>query len=252
MVYFLNLFGSINTVLSGKPTILGYTCLTIIAIRFFYQIYKEQSIDAEKTPIQMTIKNLALMVPKPISYYFLLILYYLLCLAIAVFSVNISSIMVIIYFWIHSLFGMALYGSLNIREIIRNIDNYVDSDLYKFKVDDKNYKESNLFERFIYFLMVFLHKNVYLFGYLILLVTSVYQSVSSIYSNTLNQVVCALIMVQIIIVCLFMSSSIPKKKSDGSHESDNAKINFNNDINEADINNVHLEMEDTTDKSDVD
>jgi hypothetical protein len=213
MVYGMNLFGSINNALRGTPSILGYYCGTIIIGYFIYKLYMD-FLTPDVKATDMKVDAFLKFIPQGLFYYVFLFFYYVFRLIIAVWSINVSSIIVVIYFWIHSLFGMAIYGG-GLGEMgkqMENIDEFVNKDLLSFKEDDKECAKPSIVKRIIRLLAEFLYDNIYLVAYILVMGTNISNALSGLKSTSLKQVISCLIGIQIIIACLYIWNNLAGKK----------------------------------------
>jgi hypothetical protein len=77
-------------------------------------------------------------IPTPLSSILVIFVYTILTTLIATGSINISSIVVVLFLWIHSLFGIALYnkdGIMGVLNEIKNINSFIKKD-YDNLTDD--------------------------------------------------------------------------------------------------------------------
>lgn len=200
MVIVWNFFGSINDILFGTQFALVIICTVFIIIKYCMVLYNDVKVMTTKAP------------PPGVIPYILLFCYYLIRLVIAIVSIYISSIMIIIYFWVHSLFGMMIYGGVDVGIEMEKVDTYVNEDLKDFQNEGEDCIKISIIRKIINFVVNFLYKNIYLFGYFFILITYVQSFISNLHSTTLKQVVSSLYFVQIIIVCLYMWDNMSKKK----------------------------------------
>jgi hypothetical protein len=121
LVLFLNiklgLFDSLNKILTLKLPYLFWACTIIILCKFLYNI------------IEFSKSNFN--IPTPLSSILVIFIYIILTTLIATGSINISSILVVLFLWIHSLFGIALYNKDGIKGVlneITNINSYIKRD----------------------------------------------------------------------------------------------------------------------------
>ena len=121
LVLFLNnklgFFDSLDKILSRKSPYLFWACTIIILCKFLYNI------------IEFSKSNFN--IPTPLSSILLIFIYIILTTLIATGSINISTILVVLFLWIHSLFGIALYnkdGIMGVLNEITNINSYIKRD----------------------------------------------------------------------------------------------------------------------------
>jgi hypothetical protein len=213
MVYGMNLFGSINNALRGTPSIVGYYSGTIIIGYFIYKMYMD-FLTPDVKATDMKIDAFLKFIPQGLFYYVFLFFYYVFRLIIAVWSINVSSIIVVIYFWVHSLFGMAIYGG-GLGEMgkqMENVDEFINKDLLSFKEDDKECVKPSIVKRIIRLLAEFLYDNIYLVFYILVMGTNITNALAGLRSTSLKQVISCLIGVQIIIACLYIWNNLAGKK----------------------------------------
>ena len=113
----LGLFDSLNKILTLKLPYLFWACTIIILCTFLYNI------------IAFSKSNFN--IPTPLSSILVIFIYTILTTLIATASINVSSIVVVLFLWIHSLFGIALYnkdGIMGVLNEIENINSFIKKD----------------------------------------------------------------------------------------------------------------------------
>ena len=215
MVYSVSLSGSIGDILFGKITIitliLNISCSLVILYKFITSFYANFEIDKDKAISKASTQDVSVLT-RTLSGVFILFLYYVIRFVIALFSINISIILIILFFWFHSMFGMCFYSGdtkfYRVDMLVKKLDDYINEDLSQFTNNDEECINPSVLEKIINFFVKFLYKNLYWFTYFLVLVASILLSITGFTSSRLQQIVSFLIFSLILAVSLIMYMNI--------------------------------------------
>jgi hypothetical protein len=146
------LFDSLDHFIKNKPSFLYKFCGIIIAGTLLYNIFNHIFNPSQE------IKTL-----RVFKYLFGILLgfiYIILTTFVAGMSINISAILILMYVWIHSLFGIFLYnkkGIFGYFEEKKNMDNYIKRDSERLQTEDC--EKLSFFERILLQIVKFLNDN---------------------------------------------------------------------------------------------
>jgi hypothetical protein len=153
-VLFINkkfgLFESLEHIIKNKSSFLYKFCAGFIISALIYNIFNHIFNPSEENKLIRVFKYL----------FGLLIAfaYIIFNTFIAGMSINVSAIIILIYLWIHSLFGMVLYnknGISGIFEQMANITSYIKKDYDKIKAEEC--EEFTIFQKMIHKIIAFLN-----------------------------------------------------------------------------------------------
>jgi hypothetical protein len=137
------------------------------------------------------------------------IIYWVIKLIIAVFSISLANILITIFIQFHSLFGMFLYGKDSLLEKMTKIDDYVKSDLKNFLSDNDNCAKPDFWKTLGKFIVDVFYKNKYSILYIFILVLNAF-SINSVYSMNLKWIIGFIIGIQGFAAGEFIVSNILK------------------------------------------
>jgi hypothetical protein len=154
--------------------------------------------------------------PMPITFALLFcayVFYVIVIMLLAVFSFQISAMIVLIYFWFHSIFGILIYGNDkgDFMKQMDNIDKYIKQDLKWLKQNDPECHKDPAWKKVLRDVMNFLFDNIFYLVYFWLIGKNVLHSYSSIESAPLKNVIGILLVVQLILIALLMWNKMRKK-----------------------------------------
>jgi hypothetical protein len=219
MVYSVSLSDSIRRVVFGKTTdhlfVFTIICTFIILYQVFTSLYANYKIDSKGNLAEMKIGTIEIL-NRPWWGHALLMIYHFIRLVIGVLSINASIIGSIFFFWFHSIFGMSFYSEkinkvipfYRLDKLMQKVDDYVNEDLEEFKKVDEECINPSIIQKIINFVVIFLHKNLVLFVYLLVLIASAQKSLSRFNSSSLQQIISLFIVIAMFIVCLFMHQNM--------------------------------------------
>lgn len=247
VVYAFDIYSAFNDIMFGGVITGNYSsvnifCTTIIMWYYGYYIYEDitSQFSTKISPLDdvstMTslpgvvekgkeitedliekYKNLIKWSSMPFILIFILILKYIIRFILAVWNIGISEIVLKLFIWIHSMFGIALYGGGigNISKNMDDIDAFVNIDLEKLSEDNPDYIEYSLFRKILIAISTFLYNNLYYFVYLIMIVSTVVASIVNIKSPSLKTVLSTLISLQgvIIVFLMFLKKKVTSVKT---------------------------------------
>lgn len=146
-VYYLNFFTTMDVLLKGESQTLVYICGAIIIIfqtATFYNYIMAPMFNKDISPTEIATDyaKYTLRVINPLVFIFLCLLYIGILFAQAILVAHPSAIICLIYFWFHSIFGIALYGegqpfSKKWFLHIKSMEDEFDKDVNTFYRDDK-------------------------------------------------------------------------------------------------------------------
>lgn len=227
--------------LYGNYNIINIFCITIISMYYMYYVYKDiksqftpelpdikgvidptdvvGTIEKGKTLIEGLIEKgqkLATWTAIPLILIFMYIIKYVIRFILSIWNIGFSEVILTIFIWAHSMFGIAIYGGGigKISSNMDNIDDFINIDLEKLKEDNPDYIEYSLFRKIIIFLASFLYNNLYYFVYLMMIVGSIISSLVNIKSPSLKMVLTILFFIQGVIMVLLMWANTIKKAID--------------------------------------
>jgi len=147
LVIFINkkvgLFDSLNKLMNNKFPYLFWSCVIIIGLTGLYNIG-----DFGKTNFTLTNVLPSMLV---------IFIYIILTTLLMTMSINVSTMIIILFLWIHSIFGIILYNKNNVMGIlteINNINSYIKMD-YDNLADDC--AETEWFSKYIMYIVKFLN-----------------------------------------------------------------------------------------------
>lgn len=145
-VYYLNFFTTFDILLKGETQSIVYLCSFIIVlfqISTFYNYVMAPMFDKEISPTELA-SNYAkytLRVINPLVFIFACLLYIGILLAQAILIAHPSAMICLVYFWVHSMFGISIYGEgLPFTDKwflhIKSMEDDFDKDVITFYKDD--------------------------------------------------------------------------------------------------------------------
>jgi hypothetical protein len=184
-----------GAVLSNVYMVTGY-CMTVIMIYFAYWVIQDikqiatPDISSDADAIYADLRMRA-WTGFPYIMIFLTIIYYIVRFALTFFNIGISAVVLTIFIWIHSLFGMAIYGNNGfsfdgIKQTMRDIDVFIDKDFEVLMPLDPKIKEYTIFEKMFIDIVRFFKNNMYAFFFLIMIVGSLFSITKYIKSPSLK------------------------------------------------------------------
>jgi hypothetical protein len=168
------LFDSLEDFIKNKPSFLYKFCGTIIGLTVGYNILNHVFNPSEEFKMLRIFKYL----------FGILVgfIYIILTTLVAGMSINISAILILIYIWIHSLFGIFLYnkkGLFGLFDEINNMDTYIKSDYSR--LDYEYCEKLSFFEKMNLKGIRFLNDNRDFFCYFIVFVSNIFTTYRSAY-----------------------------------------------------------------------
>ena len=114
-VYYLNFFTTIDVLLKGETQSIVYICSFIIVLfqmATFYNYIMAPMFDKTISPVELASDYVkyTLRVINPLVFIFVCLLYIGILLAQAILVAHPSAMVCLIYFWVHSMFGISIYG----------------------------------------------------------------------------------------------------------------------------------------------
>jgi hypothetical protein len=162
-------FNGVASSIKGLPTMLTGVCTAIIIMAWFYN------------SVNTVVDN----IPKILTATFItcisLFIYIVIQLCIAIFSINPSTITLLLYLWFHSIGAVFFYGSGGMQ-YFNKMDKFVKADL-DFLNKDENCNKDNPFINMILYFANFLYNNFYSFGFILLLLRNVFSCLMHLKSN---------------------------------------------------------------------
>jgi hypothetical protein len=159
VVTWFSLFDTVDASINGASGMLMGFCILCI----LYQYIK--SIPGH------AMKIIELTEGKPLVALAISILFFTVRLIIAIFSISTSSILITFYLWVHSLFGMSMYGdgTNGIADEIDNIDAYIDKDILWLRDKDEHCFKPELWRKVLRTIVFFIYDNFYALSFLFLM-----------------------------------------------------------------------------------
>jgi hypothetical protein len=201
-IFGVNLFGKLKSSLSGKMNPLSIFCMVLIFICWFKKVFT----------FMLSMKWLPGFIPT-MFWVARLIFYAGFSIMVALFSFQISSIIVLLYFWGHSLFGMSFYGDGSTGEKMSSVDDYVNQDLDMIRNKNEDCIKPGTLKKILFMFGKFLYENFYYFAYFYLMSKNIFNSYTSIYSKSLKYVIGLMLMVQLVLIVLTMWSKSREKNA---------------------------------------
>jgi hypothetical protein len=136
----------------------------------------------------------------------MIILFGTIRLIIAIFSISTSSILISFYFWIHSLFGIAMYGENGfggIQDEIEKMDAYMDEEILWLQDKDTSCFKPELWRKVLRTIVFFIYDNFYAFWFLIFMSGNL-MNAFNLQSQTLGLVIKSIIGVQLFMLGVVM------------------------------------------------
>jgi len=194
VVSWFGFFDTIDSLIAGSSSLVMGFCILCIVYHYVKKVPGHAMKIVELTKPSFT----ALAVS---------IIFFVIRLIIAIFSVNTSSILVTCYFWVHSFFGMVMYGEngwSGIFDEIENMDAYIDEDILWLQDKDTNCFKPELWRKILRIIVTFIYDNFYALSFLSLMSVNVVNTFSNIESHSLKYVIFTLIAVQIFLAGVVM------------------------------------------------
>ncbi len=170
-------------------------CITVIEIYFGYWVIKDMQHtfvpDILKGKEASIFHTLLKWITNPFFMLFFTIIYYIVRFALTFVNIGISAVILTIFVWIHSLFGMAIYGNNGfsfdgIKQTMRDIDAFIDKDFEVLMPLDPKIKDYTIFEKMFIDIVRFFKNNMYAFFFLIMIVGSLFSITKYIKSPSLK------------------------------------------------------------------
>lgn len=191
------IFGNVMATGALWATISGVTvyCATVISIYYFYWIIKD--IENIVSPANLLsdpdsyIHTLLKWIANPLVMLFFKIIHYIVRLAISIINIGISAVILTLFIWGHSLFGMAWYGGngfsyKGIKQTMKDIDAFIDKDFEVIMPLNPQFKEYSILEKIFIDIVKFFKDNIYSFFFVIMIVGSLANIALHIKSPTLK------------------------------------------------------------------
>ncbi len=191
------IFGNVMASSALWATISGVTvyCASIISIYYFYWIIKD--IENIVSPANLLsdpgsyIHTLLKWIANPLVMLFFKIIHYIVRLAISIINIGISAVILTLFIWGHSLFGMAFYGGngfsyKGIKQTMKDIDDFIDKDFEVIMPLNPQFKEYSVLEKIFIDIVKFFKDNIYSFFFVIMIVGSLANIALHIKSPTLK------------------------------------------------------------------
>lgn len=188
-----------NVMISGAlwATISGVTayCATIITVYFIYWLIKD--IENIVSPANLLsdpdsyIHTLLKWIANPLVMLFFKIIYYIVRFSISILNIGISAVILTLFIWGHSLFGMAWYGEngfsyKGIKQTMKDIDVFIDKDFETVMPLNPQFKDYSVLEKIFIDIVKFFKNNIYSFFFVIMIVGSLANIALHIKSPTLK------------------------------------------------------------------
>jgi len=180
---------------NGKFNIISFFCSIIIAIHFgiFLKDFLIETLP--NSFIKMIPLNLFTIVIS-IIIIICIILYILLKGMIAYLSIHLSVMIVFLYFFILSFFGISMYGG-DILGNIKKIDDFIKEDI-KNLFKDETCEYTSIFEKILIFVCKFLYGNLFSAVYFVILFVSFFVINNKIHSMNVKMIVNILVFLQVV------------------------------------------------------
>jgi hypothetical protein len=194
VVTWFGFFDTIDSLIAGSSSLVMGFCILCIIWK-----YGSQIIGHTKEIVELTTPSF--------TAFAVSVIFFVIRLIIAIFSVNTSSILVTCYFWVHSFFGMVMYGEngwSGIFDEIENMDAYIDEDILWLQDKDTNCFKPELWRKILRIIVTFIYDNFYALSFLSLMSVNVVNVLSNIESPSLKYTIFTLIAVQIFLVGVVM------------------------------------------------
>jgi hypothetical protein len=204
IVYNYSFFTSIKTVLDGKIRTLSIFCMAAIFGFYGYKIYEfiKEYVESRLNP--ETLIDKAKQMISPITWMVFKFLYFLIVFVIAMLSINMSGIILVIFVWFMSMYGIGYYmGASKINETFKNMYKYISED---FNNDAEELRELGFVEKLLRLFATLLHNNTYQLGSILLLIGNFISMGVVLKSNRLKTIMMSLIGLSILIVGSTFSS----------------------------------------------
>jgi hypothetical protein len=151
------LFNSLNKLINSKSPYLFWGCAILICLLLAYNTINNLIYPGEGTSL---FRNL-----NPLLGILGFFIYTIMNILIATMSINISAILIVLFIWMHSLFGIALYNKHGISGIFNEINNI--NSFIKKDYDDLSNKycdSLDWFNQFVMYIVKLLNNNHIIVG----------------------------------------------------------------------------------------
>lgn len=210
IVYNFDFFTMIKQSISGITLLNIYSGITIGSL-YLYKLYNTfKSKILNDTDLKMglnaevidKLKNAATQMSSPLTWLFIQFVTFVILLGIAVLSINIGSIILVLFVWFMSLFAIPYYkGFSDTWNTVFNIYEYIKED---FDNNDEQIKDIGIFNKILRGIAKILYKNTYYIGFIILLLFQLFKMNMFLSSVQLKQVMSVIIVPMIGIIGSFI------------------------------------------------
>lgn len=198
LVYIVGFFSSLQNILLGKMTQVGILCGIIILFHYVVSI-------------PGTVGDLFGFIPKNVIGGILIFFYLVFRLIVAVYSISISSVILLLYVFILSLFSLKIFNNDNIWRTMQSIETFVKNDLNHLETESNRCVDDGLFKKIFYIIVEFLYKNLYTFCFFILLTFYISYTFTNMNSTKLNMITNIFMTVMWMYVFILMWKNLTKK-----------------------------------------
>jgi len=217
IIYHCGFYKSLQNAITGKQDVLFFYCLVLICLWFLFRAWS-----FAKFIIQIIVENKIINIFALILIFFIYCGYLTLIFILGYFSLSISQIIILIYLWINSLFGMMVYNGLYGKKedgffsridpfsIINKINVFIGKDLERWNDDPIDCHRPDLMKRLIRFIGHFCFTNVFTLCFLFTAMLSSYHASKNLELTSVKNVMYCLLGVLLAVLCLNIWSGAQK------------------------------------------
>lgn len=202
LVYAYDFFSSIKDTIEGKISSLNtFATITIVILLFNKTIVKaffEKMTGGAENIATMVMKNMS-----PLTWIFIQLVYFVVLMGIAFFSINISVIILVLFVWLLSLFAIPYYKGIgDIGITLRNMYKYMSED---FGNEEEKYEDKGILRVLMRMFARGIHDNMYAIGFIMLMIYNLLKMNVSLNSVRLKQIMTVLMVSLIGITITFIA-----------------------------------------------
>ena len=192
LVFKMNFFQQFNLSFKGAPSIVTVYSSILIVVLLCQVLIKSSSDIVDKYKQMGAWATLAMVILNAFGR-----------LIIAILSIFVSNMLIVLYVWLYSLFGIVFYGEGSVEDKISNIDSFIEKEIDALKDKDLDCFEPDLIKRILRFVIGFLYSNMYMFVLFGMLLHGIFMA-KSMFSITCQIIVSIILAMLLLLVISFM------------------------------------------------
>lgn len=219
-VYFYNFFTLVKDAVEGRMRTLRIFAIITISVLYIYKVWQGLTSGDLQGTLLKTVS--------PITWMFMEFIYFVILLGIGAFSINVSVIITMLFFWIISIFAIPYYQGGSLWATLQKMNMYIAED---FDKKEEEFYDVGIFQKILRMMARGLHKNMYHVGFILLMVSNLISMNASLASIQLRQIMSAVIVPLIAAVASFIWGNMETAKQAMPHVAEDIYDNLKNAVN---------------------